>query len=142
MQVKIKLLSDAARVPTYGSAGAACFDLYASDTVAITPGGTAVVKTGIAVEVPDGHVLMVYSRSGHGFKHGVTLINSVGVVDSDFKGEVVVGLRNDGDNMFFVSIGDRIAQAMIVPVDSVAFVESDDIGQSARGTSGFGSTGA
>lgn len=142
MQVKIKLLSDSARVPTYGSVGAACFDLYASDTVAVIPGGTGVVRTGISVEVPDGHVLMVYSRSGHGFRNGVTLMNGTGVVDSDYRGEVVVGLRNDGDKVFFVSIGDRVAQAMVVPVDKVEFVEVDTLSDTVRGAGGFGSTGA
>lgn len=142
MQVKIKHLSDRARTPTYGSAGAACFDLYAADSLAVAPGRSAVVPTDLAFEVPEGYVLMIYSRSGHGFKHGVRLANNTGVVDSDYRGHVPVGLHNDGRDVFYVRQGDRIAQAMIVPVPRVEFAVVDELSSTERGANGFGSTGA
>ncbi|MDP2263265.1 MAG: dUTP diphosphatase [Hydrogenophaga sp.] len=141
MVVKIKLLSEAARVPTYGSAGAACFDLYAADTVAIAPGRAATVKTDVAFEVPEGYALNVYSRSGHGYKNGLRLVNSVGKVDSDYRGEVVARLHNDSTQPYVVALGERVAQAEIVPVPRIEFVVVDELSATARGTGGFGSTG-
>lgn len=142
MQVKIKLLSDSARVPTYGTTGAACFDLYAADTVAVAPGRRVSVKTDVAFEVPEGYVLKLYSRSGHGFKHGVRLANGTGIVDSDYRGHVPVCLHNDGNQPFIVELGDRVAQAMIVPVPRVEFQVVDELSETARGEGGFGSTGS
>lgn len=142
MQVKIKLLSDSARVPTYGSDGAACFDLYAADTVAVAPGRRVSVKTDVAFEVPEGYVLKLYSRSGHGFKHGVRLANGTGIVDSDYRGHVPVCLHNDGNQPFIVTLGDRVAQAMIVPVPRVEFQVVDQLSETPRGEGGFGSTGS
>lgn len=141
MQVKIKHLSDRARTPTYGSAGAACFDLYAADSLAVAPGRSTVVPTDLAFEVPEGYVLMAYSRSGHGFKHGVRLANNTGVVDSDYRGHVPVCLHNDGRDVFYVRQGDRVAQAMIVPVPRVEFAVVDELSSTERGANGFGSTG-
>lgn len=141
MQVKIKLLSDSARVPTYGTAGAACFDLYAADTVAVAPGRRVSVKTDVAFEVPEGYVLKLYSRSGHGFKHGVRLANGTGIVDSDYRGHVPVCLHNDGNQPFIVELGDRVAQAMIVPVPRVEFQVVDELSETVRGEGGMGSTG-
>jgi dUTP pyrophosphatase len=141
MQVKIKLLSSAAKVPTYGSDGAACFDLYAADTVAVAPGRAATIKTDVAFEVPEGYVMMIYSRSGHGFKHGVRLSNSTGVVDSDYRGHVPVRLHNDGRDTYVVEFGERVAQAMIVPVPRVEFQVVDELSPTERGENGFGSTG-
>lgn len=139
--IKIQLLSDSAQVPTYGSAGAACFDLYADDTVAIAPGRASTVKTNVAFEVPEGHVMLVYSRSGHGFKSGVRLANTTGVIDSDYRGEVMVRLQNDGRDVFQVTQGDRVAQAMILPVQRCEFVAVEQLGSTDRGVAGFGSTG-
>lgn len=140
--IKIKLLSDAAKVPTYGTAGAACFDLYASDSVAIPAGRAGTVKTDVSFAVPQGHVMLVFSRSGHGFKSGVRLSNCTGVIDSDYRGEVVARLKNDGRDDFHVLLGDRIAQAMILPVEHVVFEVVDELDATERGTNGFGSTGA
>lgn len=142
IDVNIKLLSPSAKVPTYGTAGAACFDLYAADTVAVLPGRSAVVKTDVAFEVPDGHVLKIYSRSGHGFKNGVRLANGTGIVDSDYRGHVPVCLHNDGRETFVVRQGDRVAQAMVEPVLRVEFNVVDELSETARGENGFGSTGA
>lgn len=142
MKLKIKKMTEAAIVPTYGTTGAACFDLYAAaDAEVGACGGTAVVPTGLAFEVPDGWALMIYSRSGHGFKNGVRLVNSVGIIDSDYRGEVLVGLRNESALRFNVRHGDRIAQAMLVQSPSVDFEVSDELGDTARGMGGFGSTG-
>lgn len=139
--VKVKLLTDAAQMPTYGTEGAACFDIYATDTVAIASGRAATISTGIAMEVPAGHAMMLYSRSGHGYKNGVRLANCVGVIDSDYRGEVCVRLQNDGKDTYIVQQGERIAQAMIVPVPRFELVKADALSETDRGEGGFGSTG-
>lgn len=139
MELKVNLIHDAAVIPTYGTPGAACFDLYATDTVAIAPGRAATVQMGIKVEVPEGHVLKLFSRSGHGFKHGVRLCNTTGIIDSDFRGELVARLHNDGKEVFLVSIGDRVVQGMVVPVERCEFV-TGELSVTERGEAGFGST--
>lgn len=153
MKVKIKKLHPDAIVPTYGTSGAACFDLYAiedADMSSLLPSdcqmpvefyGACTFRTGLAFEVPEGHVMQVYSRSGHGFKHGVRLSNCTGIIDSDYRGELMVKLHNDGDDPFMVKKGDRIAQAMIVPVNQVSFDVVDELSDTDRGEGGFGSTG-
>lgn len=144
MQVKIKKLTPTAKTPTYGTDGAAAFDIYADlpDTwIGFSPDSQCVVSTGLSFEVPPGHVLRVYSRSGHGFMHGVTLVNCVGVIDSDYRGELKIGLRNDGNLGFRVDHGDRIAQGIIEPIERVEFVDADELGTTKRGAGGFGSTG-
>lgn len=149
MELKFKKLDKRATLPTYGSEGAACFDLYAVVDErcslmdrAVWPGDCAQIDTGLSFEIPDGWVMKVYSRSGHGFKHGIRLVNGTGIIDADFRGQVIVGLHNDGDAQFVVSHGDRIAQAMLVPVERVSFVEVDELSDTARGTGGLGSTGS
>lgn len=160
MKVKIKKLHPYATIPTYATAGAACFDLHATGIQDATPeeleilkkhdahqraavfsSKAAVFNTGIAVEVPDGHVMLVFSRSGHGFKHDVRLSNCVGVIDSDYRGEVMVKLRSDS-GMLDVAQGDRIAQAMIIPIQQVEFDVVEELSTTERGEGGFGSTGA
>jgi dUTP pyrophosphatase len=142
MNIKIKPLSPLAQMPAYATAGSACFDIATiDDNVDIGPGSGAVLRTGLAFEIPSGHVMMVYSRSGHGFKHGIRLSNSVGVIDSDYRGELMVKVHNDSRVRFSISRGDRIAQAMIVPVQQVEFEAAEDLTNTDRGTGGFGSTG-
>lgn len=147
MNLHIKKLHENAITPTYGSAGAACFDLYAVidndvGADAILPGCHYVVRTGLAVEVPPGHVLQIYSRSGHGFKHGVRLANGTGIVDSDYRGEVIVCLHNDNPyDAFVINNGDRIAQAMLMPVPRATFHVVEQISITDRGAGGFGSSG-
>lgn len=142
MQVKIKKLNENAVIPQYATSGAACFDLVCVNDVMITPGREHVaLRTGLAFEIPEGYVMMVYSRSGHGFKNGIRLANGTGVIDSDYRGEVMVKMHNDGSTAVLVSAGERIAQAMIVPVPQVELVLSDELSDTARGSGGLGSTG-
>lgn len=149
MNVKIKRLHPAAIIPSYGSDGAACFDLHAlpegKDAWAqINKGTPTVLRTGLAFEIPDGHVMLVFSRSGHGFRQNVRLSNCVGVIDADYRGEVMVKLvrdEYDGGDMV-VRHGDRIAQAIILPYPSVRFQEVAELSTTERGAGGFGSTGA
>jgi dUTP pyrophosphatase len=146
MNLKIKKLHPSAKLPSYATAGAACFDLHANTYAGVgskTSGhGAVTISTGLCVEVPDGHVMLIYSRSGHGFKNGVRLANCVGVIDADYRGEIMVRLTNDTDTPMGVSPGDRIAQAMIVPVERVTFEQVLELSDTVRGAGGFGSTGA
>jgi len=145
MEIKIKKLHPDAMIPKYATEFSACFDLcaYMPDQSAgyIWP---KVLSTGLAFEIPRGYAMMIYSRSGHGFNNDIRLANCVGVIDSDYRGEVKVKLANDdsyGQFLLF-SHGDRIAQAMIIPVPDVNFIEVDDLTETERGAGGFGSTGA
>lgn len=143
MQVKIKKLHQEAIIPTYATPGAACFDLYAriDHTHAyVHRDESFIFDTGLSFEVPQDHVMLVFSRSGHGFNNDVRLANCVGVIDSDYRGEVKVKLTSDG-NQLIVNHGDRIAQAMILPIQQASFEVVDELGSTERGTGGFGSTG-
>lgn len=148
MKIKVKRLHPDAIMPRFATDGAACFDLHccAPDTVPSLMGqevGSATFSTGLAFEIPAGHVMLVYSRSGHGFKHGISLANSVGVIDSDYRGELMVRLTTTlGHVPLPIAHGDRIAQAMILPIPAVELEEVDDLTDTDRGTGGFGSTGA
>jgi dUTP pyrophosphatase len=147
--VKYSKINSLAKEPTYATDGSGCFDLYNTgasdvyDDYRLHPGEAHIFHTGLVFQIPKDHVMLVFSRSGHGFNSDVSLSNSVGVIDSDFTGEVKVKLRNDGDCKFNVSTGDRIAQAMILPYPKVSFEEvpSETLTKTARGDGGFGSTG-
>lgn len=139
MIIKFKKLDGAAVMPTYATPGAACFDLYSARKVMVRAEDMQSVGTGIAVEVPEGYALMLYSRSGHGVKR-VSLANSVGVIDSDYRGEIKALIKNDGFFAMEIHPGDRIAQGMIIPVNQVIF-EEGELSDTERGTGGFGSTG-
>lgn len=141
LTLKIKKLDSAAIIPSYGTEGAACFDLSSLTEGVVEPGSATAFKTGLSVEIPPGWVMMIYSRSGHGFKNGVRLSNVVGVIDSDYRGEVAVKLHNDSKEPFTVKVGDRIAQAMLERVERVTFLEVDGLSSTERGVGGFGSTG-
>lgn len=130
-----------ARMPQYQTSGSACFDLHSTDSGIILPGKSMAFGTGLVFEIPAGHVLQVFSRSGHGFKNSVCLINSTGIIDCDYRGEVQVKLLNQGDEPFEVAQGDRIAQAMLTPIPKVELVEVTEVSATERGTGGFGSTG-
>lgn len=143
IDLRVKRLHDDALLPTYGTEGAACFDLYALHCGVVTETGPEVFRTGLAFEVPADHVMLIYSRSGHGFKNDIRLANCVGVIDSDYRGEVQVKLTCD-DNFgeFKVTKGDRIAQAMLIPYPRVRLLEAGELSTTGRGAGGFGSTGA
>lgn len=128
-------------IPKKATDGAACFDIQSADNTEIAPKNSGVVRTGLKFKIPAGYVMLVFSRSGHGFKNGVRLANSVGVIDSDYRGEVKVKLQNDGDETFSVRYGDRVAQAMLLPVPCVPMVASVVTEDTERGAGGFGSTG-
>ena len=127
-------------VATEGSAGldlSACLD----GPVTLAPGGRALISSGLAVEIPAGSVGLVFGRSGLGIKYGVTLSNSVGVIDSDYRGELKVGLINLGEAAYTVQPGERIAQLVIVPYAACVPVAAETLSESGRGAGGFGSTG-
>lgn len=142
LRVRVQKLSPEAVLPAYATAGAACMDLCALEDATVPSGGYAHIRTGLAFEVPVGHVMLINSRSGHGFKSRVRLMNSQGVIDSDYRGEVQVGLANDSAQDFQVQAGDRIAQFLIVPYPQICLEEVIELGETARGAGGFGSTGA
>lgn len=144
MKVNIKKLHHNAIIPNYATDGSAAFDLYAataenSDIIDFYDDKewAAEFGTGLAFEVPEGHVMLVFSRSGHGFNYGASLVNSVGVIDSDYRGEVKVKL----DALIPATVGYRIAQAIILPIPRITFQETDELTTTERGTNGFGSTG-
>ncbi len=143
--MKIKILSPYAKLPTRGSEYAAGYDLYACmddwSEVTIYPGATCKIGTGIAVQVPHGYFGGIYPRSGLATKLGLRLANSVGVLDEDYTGEVVVALHNDSDTPRTVVNGDRIAQLIIQPYGIVEFEVVESLDETARGEGGFGSTG-
>ncbi len=148
MELKIKALSPKIGkeipIPFYASAGAAAMDLHAclDAPVTIPPRGRASIPTGLAIALPSAdYVALIYARSGLGVKHGVAPANCVGVIDSDYRGEVLVGLQNSGDADYTVRPGDRIAQLMIAPVIQAQIRLVDELDETARGTGGFGSTG-
>ena len=140
MKLKVNKTHDSAKLPTYGTDGAAAFDLYSINGGYMTRGDGLTVDTGLAFEVPEGHVMLVFSRSGHGFNHGIRLANSVGVIDSDYRGNVKVRLQCDGSH-YTVDAGERIAQAMVLPVERVEFVDCEVLTETKRGKKGGGSTG-
>lgn len=141
MKIRIQLLQPEATPPRYATEGAACFDLFAADAARVYAKQSAVIPTGLAVEVPWGYAMLVHSRSGHGFKHGVRLANCTGVIDSDYRGEVMVCLHNDGLADMVIAPGDRIAQAMIVQAPLITFEVAEQLSLTDRGHGGFGSTG-
>ena len=144
VNVAMKKLRPSARTPRYATPGAGAMDLHAclDSAVTIPSGGLAAVPTGIAISLPSrDYVALIFSRSGHGFKHGISLVNGVGVIDSDYRGEIAVGLRNQGAEPFVVNDGDRIAQMAVLPVCHVTVNLVDNLPPSLRGSGGFGSTG-
>ena len=141
--MKIKLLNERAVVPTYGSDKAAGADLYAAieKDLYINPHETVMIGTGIAMEIPDGYFGAIFARSGLASKQGLRPANAVGVIDSDYRGEVKVALHNDTNDTQMVQAGSRIAQLIILPYKPVTFEIVDDLDETDRGDQGFGSTG-
>ena len=159
LNVKIKRLSNTAFIPTYGSAKAACMDLYANigyckamtadglvhvqkpDYVEIPPHATVKIGTGFAFQPPEGYCGLIFARSGLATKQGLAPANKVGVCDEDYVGEYIVALHNDTDSEQYVHHGDRIAQLMFVPYERANLIIVDTLDETERGSGGFGSTG-
>ena len=143
MKINIKKLNENAIVPTYGSPFSAGADLYAceQDDVVIAAGETKLVHTGIALEIPEGLVGLIYARSGLASKRGLAPANKVGVIDSDYRGEIMVALHNHGLCDQAVAVGERIAQIVFTPYVSADFDVVDELSDTVRGEGGFGSTG-
>ena len=141
--LRIKKLRDNAQMPTYGSEYAAGADMYAAldEAVTIEPGETKFIPTGLAFEIPEGYAGFVHARSGLASKRGLAPANKVGVIDADYRGEVMVALHNHGKEPQTVEAGERIAQMIIAPFVAVNYVFSDELDDTARGEGGFGSTG-
>ncbi len=144
MKLKIKKLRENAKIPKTATNGSAGMDLYAciDDSITLAPGKLAIVPTGIAIELPDSScAAFLYARSGLGVKHGICLSNGVGVIDSDYRGEVCVGLCNVSDEPYVIEPYERIAQMVVAPVFTPEVVEVSELSDTARGEGGFGSTG-
>ena len=141
--IRVKKLRPGANLPAYGSSGAAGADLTAclETPVTIEPGQTAFIPTGIAIEVPAGCAGLVYARSGMACKQGLAPANKVGVIDSDYRGEILVALYNHGMEDRTIEPGQRVAQLLITPVLTPGYEEAEELTGTARGAGGFGSTG-
>lgn len=143
MKILTKKLNENATLPAYGSQYAAGADLYACERtpVEIAPGKTAFIHTGIAIELPAGTVGLVYARSGLACKQDLAPANKVGVIDCDYRGEIMVPLHNHGREAQVVAHGERIAQMVITPYIPALFEEKEMLSDTVRGAGGFGSTG-
>ena len=144
MDLKIKLLAHDVPVPKYATSGSAAMDLtaYISEPLTLAPGQRTLLPTGIAIALPSAdYVALVFARSSMGVKHGIGLSNGVGVIDSDYRGEIRVGLTNHSDVPYTIQPGDRVAQLAVVPVVQANVQVVDELDQTDRGAGGFGSTG-
>lgn len=142
MRLLVQRLDEAAILPTLAHDGDAGYDLYSIEPAELAPGERAMIRTGIAIEVSKGHAALVLPRSGTAAKHGITVVNAPGLVDSGYRGEVKVLLLNtDRSETFTVAPGDRIAQLILVRVELPPVEETDSLNESARGEGGFGSSG-
>lgn len=143
MDINIKLLNEFAKVPTRGSTQAAGYDLYAATNypIEIRPHETVKVPIGIAVEIPEGYFGGICARSGLATKQGLREANPIGVIDSDYRGEVIVALHNDTTSIQRIGAGERIAQLIIMPYLNVDFNIVNELTNTDRGSNGFGSTG-
>lgn len=144
IQLKIKKLLPEAKLPAYGSANAAGADLYALSEHAIRIGAneTAIVHTGLAAEIPEGYVGLIFARSGLATKKGLAPTNKVGVIDSDYRGEIRVALHNHSKYMQSIEPYERVAQLVIMPYVYAELIETDELSDTERGEGGFGSTGS
>lgn len=144
IKVSFKKLNANATVPSYSSKSAAGADIYActeGENIVIAPGETKMVHTGIALEIPEGYAGLVYARSGIATKRGLAPANKVGVIDSDYRGEIMVSLHNHSSDVQEITDGERIAQLVIAPYLAVEFSQVDELSDTERGSGGFGSTG-
>lgn len=141
MRIRIKKLSDTAIIPTAGSCYAAGYDLYANIETTIQPRQTVKIPTGLAMEIPQGYFGGIFARSGLATKVGLRPANCVGVVDSDYRGEIIVALHNDSDLEATITFHQRIAQLVVLPYLPIEFEQVEQLEDSSRGENGFGSTG-
>ncbi len=142
-KIAVKKLDERAVLPTYGSEYAAGADLYAvtDGEVVFAPNETKLIKTGLAMEIPEGYAGLIYARSGLASKRGLAPANKVGVVDSDYRGEVMVALHNHSASEQKIACGERIAQLVVAPFLKAEYLEADELSDTVRGVGGFGSTG-
>lgn len=141
--ISVKKLDERAILPTYGSEFAAGADLYAltDEETVFLPGETKFVRTGLAMEIPEGYAGLIYARSGLACKRGLAPANKVGVIDSDYRGEVMVALHNHSDIEQKIAAGERIAQLVVTPFLKVEYKQTEELSDTVRGEGGFGSTG-
>ncbi len=139
MILKVKKLDPEAVLPSYAHPGDAGLDMYASETVTVSPGEIGKIKSGIAVEVPDGYVGLFWDKSGLSMKNGIKVIS--GVLDSGYRGEIVYGVVNVGKEPYTFEKGHKVLQMLVQPIMRVEVVESDELTDTSRGSGGFGSTG-
>ncbi|MBR0463947.1 MAG: dUTP diphosphatase [Clostridia bacterium] len=143
MQIRYKKLRPDAKAPVYGTEGSAGADLFAclDEPLDIAPGATGRVPFGIAVDNPAGYVGLIFGRSGIALKRNLAPSNKVGVIDSDYRGELIAALHNHGAEVSRVEPGERVAQLVVVPCVAASFIEAEALNETGRGTGGFGSTG-
>ena len=142
MKISIKKLNEGATLPTYGTEFSAGADLYnLPERVVIAPGATILIHTGISLEIPEGYCGLIYARSGLATKRGLAPANKVGVIDADYRGEIMVALHNHSDKEQAVEPSERVAQLVIAPFLKAEFELTDELSDTARGAGGFGSTG-
>lgn len=139
--MNVKIISTTGRVPSYATSGASGFDIEAAENVTINPGHWVRIPTGLFVAIPDGYELQIRSRSGIAYREGLVVHQSVGTIDSDYRGEIFVVLRNVGLHARTITERTRIAQGIVAPYVRVTFNEVDDLPATDRGDGGFGSTG-
>jgi dUTP pyrophosphatase len=140
IQVKVKKIVDSAKIPEYATDGSGCFDIFSTSKGYLCGHNSFIINTGLSFEIPKGYVMLVFSRSGDGFKRDVRLANCVGVIDSDYRGELLVKIRSDSFCGKDINTEDAIAQGIIIPYNQVQFIESEVLSETDRGTGGFGST--
>ena len=141
MQIKLKKLDERAIIPTRGTSASAGMDLYALDAVTLGAGETVLVHTGIALAIPEGYAGFIYARSGIATKRGLAPANKVGVIDADYRGEIMVALHNHSAVSQSVDAGERVAQLVVAPFLPVELVLADALDEMERAAGGFGSTG-
>ena len=141
VKLKVKKLSKLAEIPQYQTEESAGFDLHSVDDVILKPFERKLIATGISFEIPKGYEIQIRPRSGLAYKHGITVLNSPGTIDSDYRGEIKILLINHSDEDFEIKVGERVAQAVIQKVYQASFEEVEDLNSTVRGVAGFGSTG-
>ena len=141
INIKFKKLNEGAIIPKYSTDGSAAFDFYVSEDIWIDIDRTEIVKTGLAIEIPKGYYLEIYPRSSTGLKSPLRLANSVGIIDSDYRGEIGLIFTNTGNQNWVCKKGDRLAQGIIKEIVQCNFIEVNELSETERNTGGYGSTG-